>query len=226
MKVFKFIKEFIKKLSKDHVAEYTAQCAYFSFLSFIPFIILLLSLIKYIDIDKATLEYLLEALLPAITKNSILDIIQEVNSKSIQTVSISAIFTLWSAANSFYALTLGLSRIYIGKETENSSISLRFRGILGTIIVLISIIAVLVLLVFGNRFNIIIQKSYPMFSNIYNLIINIRSIVVVVFLFLVFTIIYKFAPTKRGNKLKNQIPGAIFASIRLVCCFLLFFNIC
>ena len=115
-------------------------------MSFIPFIILLLSLIKYIDIDKATLEYLLEALLPAITKNSILDIIQEVNSKSIQIVSISAIFTLWSAANSFYALTLGLSRIYIGKEKEDSSILLRFRGILGTIIVLISIIAVLVLL--------------------------------------------------------------------------------
>ena len=166
MKIIKFVKDFLKKMNMDHVSEYTAQCAYFTFLSFIPFIILLLSLIKYMNIDREALIYFLESILPAMTRNSVLDIIQEVYSKSIQVISISAIFTLWSAANSFYALSAGLSSIYKGEEKKNSHFLLRIRGVIGTIIVLISIILVLVLMVFGNRINHIMQESFPMLSNI------------------------------------------------------------
>ena len=45
-RIIKAISKFFEKLNEDHVGEYAAKCAYFTFLSFIPFIILLLSLIK------------------------------------------------------------------------------------------------------------------------------------------------------------------------------------
>ena len=86
MKIIKGIGKFFNRVGEDHVGEYTAQCAYFTFLSFIPFIILLLSLIKYMNIERGTLEYILEAILPTITKNSVVDIIQEMYSKSLQTL--------------------------------------------------------------------------------------------------------------------------------------------
>lgn len=213
MTKFKYIGVFVRKLNEDHVGEYAAQCAYFTFLSFIPFIILLLSLIKYMNIDNNTLVYVLEAILPTMTKNSVLDIIQEVYSKSIQTVSISAIFTLWSAANSFYALSLGLSMIYKGEEKKANHILLRIRGIIGTVIILVSIIFVLILIVFGNRINSIMQENFPMISNISNFIINIRGIVVIIVLFIVFTLIYRFVPNKKENRLIKQVPGAIFVSL-------------
>lgn len=213
MKLYGYIKKFTKKLNEDHVGEYTAQCAYFTFLSFIPFIILLLSLIKYMNIDRNTLVYVLESILPTMTKNSILDIMQEVYSKSIQTVSISAIFTLWSAANSFYALSLGISSIYKGEEKRDNHILLRLRGILGTIIVLVSIIIVLILIVFGNRIKLILQEKFPMTENITSFIINIRSITVIISLFIIFLLIYRFVPNKKGNRIIKQIPGAIFASL-------------
>ncbi len=213
VKLFKYIKNFIKKLNEDHVGVYTAQCAYFTFLSFIPFIILLLSLIKYMNIDKNTLVYVLEAILPTMTKNSVLDIIQEVYSKSIQTVSISAIFTLWSAANSFYSLSLGISSIYKGEEKKENYILLRLRGILGTVIILISIILALILIVFGNRINSIMQDNFPMISNIANFIINIRGLIVITSLFIAFTLIYRFVPNKKGTRLIKQMPGAIFAAL-------------
>ena len=88
MEFIKKIGVFFDKLNKDHINEYTAQCAYYTFLSFIPFIILLLSLIKYVNIEKDTLAYILEAILPSIMKNSILDIIQEMYSKSFEAVCI------------------------------------------------------------------------------------------------------------------------------------------
>lgn len=226
MKVmFKSISNFFKKINSDHVGEYTAQCAYFSFLSFIPFIILLLSLIKYMNIERNTLVYILEAILPTITKNSVLDIIQEVYSKSLETVSLSAIFLLWSAANSFYALSLGLVSIYKGKEEENH-IMLRLKGIVGTIIVMFMIVMVLILMVFGNKIGEVIVKRFQGFDEIINFILSIRSIFVILSLFIVFTLMYKFVPNKKGNKLKRQIPGALFAAFRLVFSIIFFLNLC
>ncbi len=225
MKIIKGISNFFNRVGEDHIGEYSAQCAYFTFLSFIPFIILLLSLIKYMNIDRSTLEYVLEAILPTITKNSVVDIIQEVYSKSLQTVSISAIFTLWSAANSFYALSLGLYSIYKSDNKKNFFLN-RIKGVVGTVIIIFAIIMVLLLLVFGNQINITIQEKFPAFSNIVGFIISIRSIIVIISLFIIFALIYRFVPNKSGNSLKKQIPGAIFASIRLDLCILLFFYLC
>lgn len=224
-KVMDTIGRFFDRLNEDHIGEYTAQCAYFTFLSFIPFIILLLSLIKYMNIERETLVYILEAVLPAITKNSVLDIIQEVYSKSFEAVSISAIFLLWSAANSFYSLSLGLSSIYKGEEKENR-ILLRIKGVIGTIIAIFSVIMVLILMVFGNRINSIIEENFENFSGITTFILSIRNIIVIGGLFTMFVIMYRFVPNKKGNRVKKQIPGAIFASIRLVCTFIFFLNLC
>ena len=51
-------KNFFKEIKSDNIGAYAAQCAYFSLLSSVPFIILLLSLIKYVDIDQEKLEYM------------------------------------------------------------------------------------------------------------------------------------------------------------------------
>ena len=57
-------------------------------------------------------------MLPNIMKDSVTDIIQEMYSKSIETISISAIFMLWSVSRSFYALTKGISAIYKKEESQ------------------------------------------------------------------------------------------------------------
>ena len=224
-RIIKAISIFFEKLNEDHVGEYAAKCAYFTFLSFIPFIILLLSLIKYMNIERNTLIYILEAVLPTVTKNSVLDIIQEVYSKSLETVSISAIFLLWSAANSFYSLSVGLSSIYKGEDKENH-IRLRIKGLVGTIIVIFTIIMVLILIVFGNKINEIIQEKFSAFSEFVTFILSIREVLVIASLFLMFVLMYRFVPNKKGSRLKNQIPGALFSSIRMVSCFIFLFNLC
>ena len=213
LNIIQSINKFFQRINDDHVGEYAAKCAYFTFLSFIPFILLLLSLIKYMNIDRSTLEYILEAFLPTVTTNGVVDIIQEMYSKSFQTISISAIFTLWSAANSFYALTLGLSSVY-RSENKKNFILLRIKGVVGTIIIIFTIIMVLILLVFGNRISLTVEENFPNFSGIINFILNIRSLLVIISLFIIFVLMYRFVPDhQKGNSLKSQVPGAIFASI-------------
>lgn len=211
-KILNKINNFLKRLNSDHIGEYTAQCAYFTFLSFIPFIILLLSLIKYMNIEKDTLAYILEAILPKVMKNSVLDIIQEVYSKSIETVSISLIFMLWSAAKSFYSLSLGLLAIYKGEE-EESYFFLRIKGVVGTVIVLLSIVVVLILLVFGNNIEKLMNENFENAARITSAILSIRGIGLIIALFVMFLLMYRFIPSKKEIKIKNQIPGAFFASI-------------
>lgn len=216
---------FLKRLDEDNVGEYTAQCAYFTFLSFIPFIILLLSLIKYMNIERESLIYILESILPSIAKNSVLDIIQEVYSKSLETISVSAIFILWSAAKSFYALSLGLSSIYKDEKSENHLL-LRIKGVIGTLIVIIMIIMMLVLIVFGNTINGMIEEKFEGISEITTFILSIKNMLTIIILFIVFVLMYKFVPNKKENKIKKQMPGAIIASIRMYINFIFFFNIC
>lgn len=211
MKFIKWIGDFLKKLGDDHVSEYTAECAYYTFLSFIPFIILLLSLIKYVNIDKDTLAYIFEAILPSVMKSSILDIIQEVYSKSFEAVSFSAIFMLWSASRSFFVLNKGLSNIY-NKEEENY-IWLVFKGIIWAILALIILIVILLLLVFGNNIEEAIREYFGAYNGLIDIISVGRSVISIGVMFLIFLIMYKFTPKIRGKRIVHCIPGATFTAI-------------
>ena len=94
---------------------------------------------------------------------------------------------------------------------------------IGTIVMLLVIIAVLILFVFGNRINLLIEENFPSLSYISNYILDMRNIVIIISLFTVFVFIYRFVPNIDNNHLKQQIPGAIFVSIRMDCSFLFFF---
>ena len=59
-KVINVFNILIDKLQKNHIDEYTAQCAYFTLLAFIPLIMLILTLTKYVGIDEKTLFIIIE----------------------------------------------------------------------------------------------------------------------------------------------------------------------
>ena len=219
MKFIKAIINFFDKINADHIGEYTAQCAYYTFLSFIPFIILLLGFIKYVNIDKETLVDIFEAILPSIMKNSVLDIIQEMYSKSIETISLSAIFMLWSTSKSFYALNKGLLAIYKREEGENFFF-LRLKSLVGAVVALIIIILILVLLVFGNSIEIAINENFNNFSNFFSFIFNARGFISIIGMFIIFLFLYRISPKKKGKRVKHCILGAAFTSIA---CYLISF---
>lgn len=203
--------KFGNKLKDDHVNEYAAECAYFTILSFIPFIIIFITLIQYTVVDKDATISLITGFIPNNMQGIIVNIIEEVYSKSAGTISIAVIIALWSAGKGFFSLCKGFRKIYnlpVGK----TNIFTRIRGTLYALIFSLSLICVLVIRVFGNRIHLIIFERFEEVGRaIYN-ILKLRTITLIIILFVVFLLIYRFMP-RHKLKLRTQVYGALFSSV-------------
>ena len=211
-KVINLFNILIDKLQKNHIDEYTAQCAYFTLLAFIPLIMLILTLTKYVGIDEKTLFIIIEKISTGnILNEAILGIIKEVYSKSVGTITISAIFVLWSAGKGFLALCKGLNAAY-EIDMQKKFMYFRIKATICTIVFIVLIILMLLIVVFGNQINIILQEKFNIFSTAINALLKNKVLITTIILFLVLLNVYKFIP-KHKYKMVYQIPGAIFAAI-------------
>ena len=219
MKIFDF-KEKYKKIEKiltnmkeDHISEYSAQCAYYTILSFIPFLILLLTLIQYTNVDQQTLFNIISKIIPSSMNEIVLGIVKEVYSKSIGTISISIVVTLWSAGKGLFALIKGLHEVYNVKDKKsNSVIYLKLMSIVQTIVFIVLITIGLVLLVFGNSLISLIQNKFGALEN-FTVVSGILAEIGFVFVtFIIFLFLYKFMP-KHKVTFKSQVPGAVFGAV-------------
>ena len=211
-KIINRIKFYIKDIDISYIGEHAAGCAYYTILAFIPLLLLILTLTKYFGIDENFFIYILEGIIPGdVLNEAVISIVKEVQSKSVGTITISAIVTLWSAGRGFFALCKGLSKAY-EVETENEYIRFKLRALISTIIFIIAVLLSLTLLVFGNSINVFLQEKFNIFSNIIDFLLNSKTIISTVLLTLILAVVYKFIP-KHECKLKEQIPGAIFAAI-------------
>lgn len=212
---YKMIQRISTNMGNDHISEFSAQCSYYTILSFIPFVIVLITLIQYTNIDQKTLFDVISKIIPSSMNEFVIGIVREVYSKSIGTISISIIFTLWSAGKGLFALTKGLHSVYNTDEDSGKSvIYLRIVSLVETIIFIVLIMIGLVLLVFGNSLKSIVQQHFGGLEN-FNMFSQIITEIGFVFItFIIFLFLYKFMPKHKVN-FKSQIPGAIFGAIAL-----------
>lgn len=215
LKWVKFYEKLTKNMDENHISEYAAQCSYYTILSFIPFAILLITLIQYTNVDQQTLFDVISKLIPSSMSGFVLDIVREVYSKSIGTISISIIFTIWSAGKGLYALMKGLHEVYeINDKKTNSYIYLKLISILKTIMFVVLIALGLVLLVFGNSLVDIIKVHFGGFENYTVVSSIITEISFILGTFVIFLLMFCFMPKHRVS-FKSQMPGAIFGAITL-----------
>ena len=209
------ISELSKNMKEDHISESSAQCAYYTILSFIPFIMLVITLIQYTGVEPQTLFDVISKIIPSSMSEMVLGIVQEVYSKSIGTISVSIIFTIWAAGKGLYALTSGLHGVYeTGSKKVTSYIYLRIKALLETIMFIFLIVIGLTLLVFGNGVIELIKEHFNGLKN-YNIISSIITEVSFIFVtFIVFLLLYKFMPNHKVT-FRSQIYGAIFGAIAL-----------
>ena len=215
IKIIKQVSNFLTDVGKDHISEYSAQCAYYTILSFIPFIILLITLIQYTHIDQQMLYDVISKIIPSSMNEFVIDIIKEVYSKSIGTISISVIFMLWISEKGLYALIKGLHSIYkTDGEKGKSDLYLMGIAFLETIAFILIITIGLTFLVFGSSLKSILQQQIGKLEN-FGIISEIITEIGFVFVtFIVFLFLYRFMPNHKVT-FKSQVPGAIFGAISL-----------
>ena len=210
-KCFNKIINIFNDIKEDRIGEYAAQCAYYTILSFIPFIILLITMLQYTNITKQEIINIANTVTPNSMNELLSNVIEEVYSKSLGTISISLLVTLWSAGNGFFALYNGFMSIYKIRDDRNYIYS-RLKASGYTIFFLIALILTLVLLVFGNEINYILKEHFPEIWSIIANILMIRNVVTGVILCIMFLVLYRYIPYRKA-KIKEQIPGAIFSSL-------------
>lgn len=218
LRISKRMKQFnviLKNSGDDHISEYSAQCSYYTILSFIPFVILLITLIQYTNIEQQTLFDVISKIIPSSMNEFIIGIVREVYSKSIGTISISIIFTLWSAGKGLFALIKGLHSVYnTDEDKEKSVLYLRIMALVETIVFIVLIMIGMVLLVFGNSLKSIMQQHFGALENFNAFSQFVTEIGFIFATFVVFLFLYRFMPNHKVT-FKSQIPGAIFGAIAL-----------
>lgn len=218
IKGYKKVSVLLDNMREDHISESSAQCAYYTILSFIPFIMLVITLIQYVGIKPEVLYDAISKIVPSSMSQMIVEIVREVYSKSIGTISISIIFVLWSAGQGLFALTAGLRTIFCSGEEKNKITSsyayLRLKSLWQTIGFIVLVEIGLITLVFGNSLIGMAQDYFEKMKN-YTILSRIVTEVILLFaIFIIFLLLYKFTgKTKRS--FKSQVYGAIFGSITL-----------
>lgn len=214
----KKIKEIYNKISgismeiaQDHVGAYAAQSAFFFVLCMIPIILLLLTLVQYTPVTKADVMTAVIKVFPSSVDSLITSIVNQVYNQSTGIIPITIVVALWSAGKGVLAMSSGLNCVYDCQETRNY-IFLRIRATLYTVLFILVIILLLVLSVFGNSLNILIEEHVPIMANIADWLIRARIFIMPSVMLVFLMLIYKFLPNRK-DKYRKQIPGAVFATI-------------
>ena len=198
-------------VTEDHVGAYAAQSAYFFMLCMIPIILLLITMVQYTPVTKADVMTAVIQVFPTSVDSMITSIVNQVYNQSSGIIPITVVVALWSAGKGVLAMTSGLNCVYKCNETRNY-IFLRIRATIYTVMFILVIIFLLVLSVFGNTLNIFIAAHVPILKNLADRLIAMRTIITPMVLMVFCLLIYKFLPNRK-DKLRKQLPGAVFAAI-------------
>lgn len=199
------------EIADDHVGAYAAQAAFFFMLCMIPIILLLLTMVQYTPVTKADVMTAVIQVFPSSVDSMITSIVNQVYNQTTGIIPITVIVALWSAGKGVLAMSSGLNCVYDCQETRNYFF-LRIRATIYTVMFILVIILLLVLSVFGNSLNILIEEHVPFMTDMADWLIEARTIISPAVLVIFSLLIYKFLPNRKAKFVK-QIPGSVFSAI-------------
>lgn len=213
----KCISRLMEKCKNDHIGAFAAQTAFFLLLSLIPFLMVFSALLQYTPVTEGALLGLIRSLMPAYIAPFAISIVDEIYHKPIGIVSATAAAAVWSAARGVQHMAAGLNAIHGVQETR-SWLTRRIWAVVYTAVLLLSIVAALVLLVFGNGIQQILAEQMPVFAHATELLFRLRSLLMLGAMSCVFTVFYKTLPNTKGAQgyrltLRSQFPGAVLCAV-------------
>ncbi|TJX14890.1 YihY/virulence factor BrkB family protein [Tissierella creatinini] len=213
------------RIVDDNIPAIGAQLAYFLILSIFPFMIVLLNIISYTSIVEPEFIYGAVQFLPMDIQNIIVGFVNDIVSSSSQSLlSIAAIAGIWTASSGVSPVIRAINKAYDRKETRSFFV-LKGISILFTIALLALFLLVIIALVFGEFLGRRIFEFLGYGQIFLKIWENIRFIIPMIFMILIFALLYKFSPCssiKRSIKLRYAIPGAAFTTVGWVFISLLF----
>lgn len=207
-----FIREMARRFQKDEIPRLSAELAYYFLLSLFPFLIFLITLLAYLPIPHEDLLSIIRQYAPKeaihLVEANVHRVMDEQNGRLL---SLSIIGAIWSASNGMNAIVRAFNRAYDVVENRPFLVA-RGMSVLLTLGMIFVIIVALVLPVFGKMIGLFLFSAFG-FTATFLMIWNaMRWVISSLILFVVFTVLYYFAPNKK-LRCANVVRGAIFATI-------------
>lgn len=199
-----------REIADNHVGAYAAQSAYFFMLCLIPILLLMITMVQYTPVTKADVMTAAMQVFPGSVHTMITSIINQVYNRSRAIIPLTVLVALWSAGKGVMAMATGLNGVYRCRETRNYVV-IRIRSTIYTIFFLLVIISLLVLGVFGNLLQMVVQEHVPVMERMATKWIQLREVITFPVLILFILMIYKFLPNKK-HRIREQIVGAFAAA--------------
>lgn len=210
-KLIRFINIFQSNWQRGTVNQSAAEMAYFLLLSLFPILLVLANIIPLLPIDPNEVLNMVSEFVPQDIYGVIEPIITSyLESGSGGAISFGLLAALWSASRVISILRRVLDEVYGSVQTSNF--------IIGRIISLFTMIAIVLVIgaaifafVFGEQILLFVQETIGITIPFIQQFLLLRWVVLVVILFLVFLIVYRFVPNHHLS-FKYAYQGALFAT--------------
>ena len=181
-KVLYSLKKILSSIQKDHISAFSAYSSFFLMMSFLPILILVYTIFNIIGID------LLKFIGYANAENAhILKLLKNASLSSSTVISISTIFTAWSAGRAFHAITEGFETILKTEHRKNYFL-MRIRSLLFSLVFSVVFAMIIIVGVFGNQiYQYVIKQCFIEIDDILFKIVRLIFSFVAVFFILIVT---------------------------------------
>lgn len=202
---------------EDRVTVYAAQASFFVIISAVPFLSLLFAIIGAVTpADLSELTASVQEILPAALHDTFAGLITELRAiPGISLLSISAVTTLWSASKGIGAIRGGIQTVYKAPR-KRGFFKNRLYSLFYTLIFMVMIVAVVVILIFGDFLYTLITEKLHFSFGILGELFRFKTPIFIVFMTLIFTTMYYVIARRSecvSTKFLNHMPGALFASL-------------
>ena len=210
-RILSVVMDFSKQMNKKNINDFAASTAFFFFLSVVPLLIMICTIIPYTPLTEENLVEAVTDVLPDLVDPVAESLIADIYDRSAGILSIAIIATLWSASKGVMALMRGLNAVN-DVEEERNYLVVRVIASFYTIVMMVVVILSLFVMVFGDQLVTLILYRVPRLRRVVSFAMNFRFLLVWAVLTLLFAAVYAYVPNKK-QKLKGQIPGAVFAAV-------------
>lgn len=202
----------VRQLQAMNIPTHAANAGYFIVLSVFPMLVLVLSILRYTDLDAGDLLDLLAGYLPSALLDEAESLITKTYAHTGATVvSVSALSALWSASRGIYGILRGLNAIYDVQE-DRGYLFTRTISVFYTFAFLVVLLLSLALNVFGGYLISFLPHRNGFVWWLLSRVLSFRFGVMLILQTALFAAMFTVLPN-RPNRFRDSLPGAILASL-------------
>ena len=191
----------------------TIAVAYYLILTVFPLIVIAANVFPYLNIDTTDLLNFMSEHLPKQFYAPAANVVKDVfSTPSGQLLGVASLTGFWTMIKSLSSLQKAINKVYGASEHRDVFISHIIGGLLSLVILFLLTFALMLSTIIQSVLR-VINQTYPIGSNLTQLILNSIQPLSVAVVFLGVMVLYFILPNVKIRKIRYIMPGTIFTTL-------------